>query len=192
MNSGVSMIDTLRDFVAKVNEIGVEYMVTGSFAMSAYGEIRMTRDIDIVMQILPSQADGFTHLFQSDYYVNIESVRSAIARRSLFNIVSHAHGGKLDCIIMKDTEFARSSFARRFKATVSGVEFWTTTKEDLIIAKLNWARDTFSEMQIRDVANLTASEYDVGYVANWVGRLDLIDIWSEVETWKTQRRKRGT
>ena len=30
------MIETLRDFVVKTNELGIEYMVTGSFAMSAY------------------------------------------------------------------------------------------------------------------------------------------------------------
>lgn len=49
MNQGIAMNDTLRDFVKKVNELGIEYMITGSYAMSAYGEIRMTRDIDILL-----------------------------------------------------------------------------------------------------------------------------------------------
>jgi hypothetical protein len=110
----------------------------------------------------------------------------------MFNVISHIHGGKIDCIVMKDTDFARTSFQRKYRVIVSEVEFWTTTKEDLIIAKLNWARDSHSEMQIRDIANLTSSEYDSAYVEAWVGRLQLESIWREVEQWKTQQRKAGS
>jgi hypothetical protein len=189
MKPGLSMIETLRDFVSKAGELGLEYMVTGSFAMSAYGEIRFTRDIDIVLQLAEDQATRFARLFEADYYVSEESVKRAILRRSMFNVINQEHGGKLDCIVMKDTDFARTSFSRRYKVTISGIEFWTTTREDLIIAKLNWARDTHSEMQIRDIANLTSREYDSEYVAGWVQRLDLQNIWTEVEKWKTQREK---
>ena len=183
------MIETLRDFVHKSNALKIDYMVTGSFAMSAYGEIRFTRDIDIVLQISEDQATGFARLFEPDSYVSEESVKRAILRESIFNVINHEHGGKLDCIVMKDTEFARASFDRRYKVTVSGVEFWTTTREDLIVAKLNWARETHSEMQIRDIANLTKTEYDSGYVDGWIERLDLRSIWTAVEEWKIRQEK---
>lgn len=178
------MIETLRDFVAKANVLGIEYMVTGSFAMSAYGEIRFTRDIDVVLQIATEQAKDFSELFENDYYVSEASIKRAILRKSMFNVINHEFGGKLDCIVMKEGEFARASFARRYKVTVSGIEFWTTTKEDLIVAKLDWARDTHSEMQIRDIANLTSTEYDSVYVAEWVMQLGLQSVWSEVDEWK--------
>lgn len=117
------MIETLRDFVAKANELGLEYMVTGSYAMSAYGEIRMTRDIDIVVQMDEEHLTRFVKLFEGEYYINGDSVLRAIRLRSMFNIISNAHGGKIDCIIAKNTAFARESFGRRFKVTVSGIEF---------------------------------------------------------------------
>jgi hypothetical protein len=191
MNKGFSMIETLRDFVSKANVLGIEYMVTGSFAMSAYGEIRFTRDIDVVLQIAEAQAAGFAQLFMADYYVSEESVKRAILRKSMFNVINQEHGGKLDCIVMKDTDFARTSFSRRYKVTISGMEFWTATREDLIVAKLSWARDTHSEMQIRDIANLTSSEYDSDYVASWIERLDLRNVWNEVEEWTIHRAKTG-
>ena len=181
------MIETLRDFVEKAKSLGIEFMVTGSYAMSAFGEIRMTRDIDVVIQIDRARAKDFFELFKDDYYVSDEGVRNAIARRSMFNVISLAHGGKIDCIVMKDSDFARQSFRRRWKATVAGIEFWTITKEDLIISKLNWARDSRSEMQIRDIANLTDTEYDSAYVNSWIDRLRLNDIWSEVGQWKIRR-----
>ncbi len=37
VKKGISMIETLRDFVAKANELRIDFMVIGSFAMSAYG-----------------------------------------------------------------------------------------------------------------------------------------------------------
>jgi len=89
--------------------------------------------------------------------------------------------------VQKDTEFARTSFLRRYKEKVAGVEFWTTTREDLIISKLHWAKDTHSEMQIRDIANLTATEYDSAYVNGWIDKLGLHEIWDEVDQWKTQQ-----
>lgn len=48
--TSMSMIETLRDFVAKMERRGIEYVVTGSYAMAAYGEVRMTRDIDVVVR----------------------------------------------------------------------------------------------------------------------------------------------
>ena len=182
------MIETLRDFIAKMNKLGIEYMVTGSYAMSAYGEIRMTKDIDVVIELSSANVKIFFELFIENYYVSEESIRRAIDRLSMFNLVNNEHGGKIDCIIQKDTDFARSCFARRYKVSVAGVDYWNTTKDDLIVSKLLWARDSRSEMQIRDIVNLTASGYDAKYVSRWVARLDLIDVWAEVEKWKILHR----
>ena len=192
MRFGSSMIEILRDFVTKMNALEIEYMLTGSFAMSAYGEIRMTRDIDVVIQLAEKNITPLFALFRDDYYVSEDSIRRALEMRSMFNVISLDHAGKVDCIIQKDTDFARSSFERRYKVAVSGVEFWTITKEDLIISKMAWARETYSEMQIRDIANLTSSEYDSEYVDEWIERLKLQVVWSTVEKWKTQRENHGS
>ena len=180
------MIETMRDFIEKIDDLGIEYMVTGSYAMSAYGEIRMTRDIDVVLQVTEKDIKPLFDRFKGEYYVNNASIRRAVDRKSMFNVVSLAHGGKVDCIIQKNTEFARTSFSRRYKEKAAGIVFWTTTREDLIISKLNWAKDTHSEMQIRDIAKLTDAEYDSAYVTNWISRLGLHEIWGEVKQWKTQ------
>ena len=82
MPGSYSMIDTLREFVEKAGELSVEYMVAGSFAMSDYGEIRSTRDIDIVIQLPEKQASSFVASFGGTYYISEDSVRRAIASRS--------------------------------------------------------------------------------------------------------------
>ena len=40
------MLVTLKDVAERLNDLGIEYMVTGSFAMSAYATARTTLDID--------------------------------------------------------------------------------------------------------------------------------------------------
>src|SRR5205085_7074558 len=101
MKKGISMIETMRDFITKVDRLGIEYMVTGSYAMSAYGEIRMTKDIDIVVELAPEKTHSFFELFKDDYYVSEPSIRRAADHSGMFNIVNLVHGGKIDCIIRK-------------------------------------------------------------------------------------------
>ncbi|QYO65701.1 hypothetical protein [Leptolyngbya sp. 7M] len=164
-------------------------MISDSYAMSVYGEIRTTRDIDVVIELQREDVARFAHAFRDDYYVSDDSIRSAISRRSMFNLISHQHGGKIDCIIGKDTDFARESFRGRIRANIADVIVWVTTKEDLIIAKLNWARDTHSGTQIRDIASLTDSDYDAEYVEHWIDSLGLQNIWSKVLNGRHNERK---
>jgi hypothetical protein len=40
-------LDVLKDVSIKLEKSGIDYMLSGSFAMSYYAEPRMTRDLDI-------------------------------------------------------------------------------------------------------------------------------------------------
>ena len=52
------------------------------------------------------------------------------------------------------------------------------SKEDLMISKLDWARDSQSEMHLRDVKNLAATGYDTEYVEYWTNTLGLSNLWN--------------
>lgn len=43
-------IEVLADVADRLERIGVQYMLTGSFAMNLYAEPRMTRDLDLVFR----------------------------------------------------------------------------------------------------------------------------------------------
>ncbi|MET0849870.1 MAG: hypothetical protein ABW020_01970, partial [Candidatus Rokuibacteriota bacterium] len=55
--------------------------------------------------------------------------------------------------------------------------------EDLIISKLDWARDTRSAIQLADVRNLLRSvpHLDREYLAHWTARLGLSGAYREAE-----------
>jgi hypothetical protein len=58
---------------------------------------------------------------------------------------------------------------------------WLISAEDLVISKLLWAKDSYSEMQLKDVRNLieTVDNLDLKYVENWIQKLDLKQIYKE-------------
>lgn len=189
MASPLSMTETLKDLVSRFEDLKIEYMVTGSFAMGVYVPSRTTYDIDVVLEIREDQAESFERRFSPDFYVDSLSVRRAIGNESMFNIVSNVNGVKVDCIIRKGDAFERVKFQRREKADIEGIDFWVSSKEDLMLSKLQWARNTLSEMQLRDIARLAETGYDQPYLGDWIGRLDLGAVWDKVEEWKTQAEK---
>lgn len=173
-------IDVLRDLAGRFTQGHIDYMLTGSLAMNYYAQPRMTRDIDIVVALDAKDAiDAITGLFSSDYYVAREAIINAIAHESVFNLIHHETVVKVDCIVRKKSDYRRLEFERRRAITVQGFSVWITSKEDLIISKLDWARDSRSELQLRDVRNLLATGYDITYLEQWTRQLGLYDLWQE-------------
>jgi hypothetical protein len=125
----------LRNVIARLDGAGIAYMLTGSVAMSVYAEPRMTRDIDIVVELAAGDTRRVVGLFSPDYYVSDEAVRNAIAARSLFNLFNLAKLVKVDLIVRNDDEFQRHQFARRMRHDLGGTLTWVISKEDLILAK---------------------------------------------------------
>ena len=62
---------------------------------------------------------------------------------------------------------------------MDGIPVWLVSKEDLIISKLYWAKDSHSELQLRDVKNLLNSSYDADYLESWTRKLELHELLKE-------------
>jgi len=172
-------LDILRDVTKRFDEAGIQYMLTGSFALNYYAEPRMTRDIDVVVALAPNDAESVVALFEDDYYVPRNAVVRALTNQSLFNIIHNESIFKVDCIIRKDTEYRRLEFERRQRVKVDDIKLWIVSKEDLTISKLLWAKDSHSDFQLRDVKNLLKSGYDADYLKTWTRRLGLDELLRE-------------
>ena len=172
-------LDVIRDVTNKFRTAGIEYMLTGSVAMTYYARPRMTQDIDLVVALEARDIDRVTTLFETDYYVDRDAVTRAIASESLFNVIHNQAFIKVDCIVRKSTEYRLLEFKRRQEVSIQGIKVWIVSKEDLIISKLYWARDSHSEFQLRDVRNLLAAGYDAAYLAEWTRKLGVQDLLEE-------------
>lgn len=172
-------LDIVRDVSARLERGGLAYMLTGSMAMNYYAQPRMTRDIDLVVALTPPDTDKIVRLFSPDYYVSREAVSSSIAHESLFNLIHQESVIKVDCIVRKNTPYRRAEFEHRQRITIEDFSTWIASKEDLIISKLWWAKDSHSEQQLRDVKNLAGTGCDTDYIERWTKELGLHILWQE-------------
>ena len=176
-------LEFVKQIVSRLEASGIPYMMTGSMAMAIYAIPRMTRDIDLVIECDPDQIDRIAELFEVDCYVDIEEIREAISRRSMFNIIHSKSMIKADFIIRKDEEYRKLEFDRRREFQVEDTRMWVVAPEDLILSKLHWSKTTPSEMHTRDVRTIieTVPDLDWTYLAKWSESLGLSDLLEEAK-----------
>jgi len=172
-------LEVLKIVTRRLNEAGIPYMITGSIAANYYTIPRMTRDIDIVIELEKDDIDNFVGLFEKDFYLNRETVTNEVSRRGMFNLIHNRYVVKIDFIINKSSAYQKAAFSRRKQILIEQSPMWFVSAEDLVISKLLWARDSHSEMQLKDVANLmeTVDDLDSEYIDNWIRELGLEQIY---------------
>jgi hypothetical protein len=179
--------ELLSRVVRCLDDLGIDYMLTGSYASSIQGEPRSTHDIDLVVALSPSDADKLVEVFpDEEFYLSPPAMREAIDRRGMFNVIHMESGYKVDFWVLKDHPFDISCFARKRQETVWGLTLKVSTPEDTILAKLRWSRQCGgSEQQFRDVLRVYEVQspgLDMAYLEDWANRLDVADLWARVKS----------
>jgi hypothetical protein len=175
-------LNILQSVTAQLEGAGISYMVTGSMAANFYAVPRMTRDIDLVIELSERDVDRVTRLFQQEYYIDRDMVERAVRDHAMFNMIHNALVVKVDCVVRKETEYRREEFARRRAVSVAGQRVFIVSPEDLILSKLDWAKESRSQVQLDDVRNLLRSVQglDAEYLNRWADRLGLTTLYQEV------------
>ncbi len=152
-------------------------------AMSHYATPRMTRDIDLVVAFYHRDVERVLDIFSPDYYVAPEAALTAVLHQTSFNVIYQRNLIKVDLMIRKNEEYRKTEFGRKKKVIINGLEgqeIWIVSKEDLILSKLDWAKDSLSAQQLMDVVNLIASGCDWEYLKLWSTQLHLTDMLTRV------------
>ena len=176
-------LEVLKIVTRRLNGAHIPYMISGSIAANYYAVPRMTRDIDIVIELKHSNIDLFTGLFEDDFYVNKEMILNEVSREGMFNLIHNQYIFKIDFIMKKSSAYQQTAFSRRKEILIEGCTMWYISAEDLIISKLMWAKNSHSEMQLRDVRNLTETvkDLDTRYMDDWLGQLGLERLYKEAK-----------
>ncbi len=179
----IDELEVLKIVTKKLELNNIPYMVTGSIAANFYTIPRMTRDIDIIIEINKDDAKKIFSLFADDFYIDLNSIKEAINNYHIFNIIHNTGIVKVDFIIKKNLEYRKVEFERRQSIFFEGMKLYITSPEDLVISKLFWAKDSLSEMQLKDVKNIlnTVPALDMIYIKKWISKLGLDDIYKKVK-----------
>jgi hypothetical protein len=175
-------LEVLKEVARRLDAAGIPYMLTGSTAANFYAVPRMTRDIDIVVEMSERDVERFIRAFENDHYLEPATVRQAVKSRGMFNVIHDPYVIKVDFVVRKETPYRRKEFSRRKKVSVDGQVLYLVAPEDLILSKLAWAKDSKSEVQLGDVRNLLQSvkRLDRRYLARWAKQLVVGSVYRKV------------
>ena len=161
----------LNILVDQLDRADIPHMITGSFASTYHGISRTTLDVDVVIDPSPQNLAPFLdHLSQMGFYVSEANATAALLARTQFNVIHIETVWKIDLIIRKNRPFSETEFARREAANILGVDTYVASAEDIILAKLEWAKDSASERQLRDIEGIIeikADQLDRAYLSIW-------------------------
>ncbi len=179
----MSVAEVFRRITAALDQAGIPYMLTGSFASAYYGVPRSSQDIDLIIEATPARLQTFIQLLpSSEYYVDLDTALEAQKRQSLFNVIDLLTGWKIDLIFRKSRPFSEEEFGRRKQVLLQGFAIFAASAEDVVVAKLEWAKLAQSQRHIEDVAGILRMRWDSldhGYLEKWIVALGLPTEWKD-------------
>ena len=189
MSRGSSeLVRALIPVIEALEDLGVPHYISGSVASSAHGLPRSTQDVDLVAALGAAHVDAFAGELESDYYIDADVVRDAIARRSSFNAIHLETMIKLDVFTLQEREFAAEALQRaqptRVRLERGAPPMRVSTPEDIVLHKLDWYEKghRISERQWLDVSGvikIQGASLDLIYLRKWSGELGLADLLEE-------------
>ena len=178
-------LEVLLDFTRVLDELGIKYVVVGSFASSARGFQRATRDVDILAQIGLDEVDSIYERLSNRYYIDRLSIRSAVINRSHFNAIHLDSMFKVDVFVPSDSDrLSQQQLSRQLPEKLtpdSDAIVYVATAEDTLLAKLIWYRKghEVSDRQWADVLGiirLQGERLDRAYLEDWAEQLGIKEL----------------
>lgn len=132
--------DTLTRLLAVLSRLAVRFHLTGGITSVAYGEPRMTQDIDIVVDnaaLVRGLDDFLATATEAGFLLEPAAVRRAVAEKSMFQLFDMAEALKIDVYPreMIPGELDRSVSMELF----SCLSLPVVSRPDAAASKLVWA-----------------------------------------------------
>ena len=184
----MEQVEVFLIFTERLEEAGIKYMTTGSVASMLYGVPRFTHDLDVVIDLAPSQIEDVISAFPfEEFYcpprdvIKIESNRPL---RGHFNVIHHKTGFKADIYIHRSDQLQLWGLAKKTRIDISEEQgLWVAPPEYVIVRKLEYYREGHSEKHLQDIAGMLEISGDIidkRVIQEWVEKFDLSSQWAEV------------
>lgn len=162
-----------------LDNLKIDYFITGGFAVSVWGRPRATFDIDIVVKMLEPQVNQLVSAWRMMYdagYADANMAREAIQQGGEFNFIDPNTGIKVDFWSKKESPNSPREFERKKTKKISEQKIHFISPEDLILSKLQWYKLSPLEKHMEDIESILKISGDIldkEYLAHWIEKLKL-------------------
>ena len=177
---------TPEELLAKIAEIlgelEIPYAITGGFGVSVWGNPRSTNDIDVIVEMAEKNVKPLVNkitALNKNIYADEDMVRDALSHKSEFNFIDPDMGFKIDFFVLSDNAYNKLKIKRAILREVFGItKAYFVSPEDLILSKLLWSKENYSQKQLEDVKTVLRNrkiKLDMKYLKNWATKHGTID-----------------
>jgi hypothetical protein len=180
-----------RTVLDALDATGVEYLIGGAVAVWAWGDVRTTRDLDAVIELLPEAIPALSReLEKRGMLVPVDIILDVVITPGgdlPINAIHMYSGYKAELFLLRaGDDFRAEAMRRRLLADLGPPlgQVWVHSPEDLILYKLRYFSISRQSKHVRDIAGILTAigdELDYAYLSHWVERLGLTDVWREVQ-----------
>ncbi|MBN1494972.1 nucleotidyl transferase AbiEii/AbiGii toxin family protein [Candidatus Peregrinibacteria bacterium] len=173
--------ELLKNIAGIFEKLKLPYSVTGGMAVLIWGRPRFTADIDIVIEIKPSDVKGLVQALMDlskSGYIDEDIANEIVRRGGEFNFIDGPTGVKVDFWVSDNGEFDLSRLKRRVAKEILGQKIYFVSPEDLILSKLRWFKESRSNRHLEDaesVLKISGDNLDKNYLAVWANKLGIRD-----------------
>ena len=165
---------TAVDFVGRVidalNQLGIPFMLVGSFSSNLYGIPRSTKDADFVVQLDPSKFQPLVAALTPEFDVDPQVAFETITSTTRYRMKHRATAFMVELFELSPDAHDQSRFARRAAITFAGRPAYAASAEDVVVTKLRWSLHGKRAKDVDDARNvlaLQAGKLDLGYIRGW-------------------------
>jgi hypothetical protein len=200
-DNGIPFAEFVQLVLDALDAADVKYLIGGAVAVWAWGEVRTTRDIDLVIELpFESMLTLSQELEKRDMLVPVETMVDLMieARADLPISAIHMFSGyKAEFFLLKPADEFRESCLQRRRLVDLGPplgQVYVHSPEDLIVNKVRFFQISQQPKHVRDIASIILNldqELDYEYIDHWIQTLGLVKPWREVQDRVAQLRNRA-
>ena len=182
------MTELITLFIEPLEQHGLRYLVTGSVAAMAYGEPRLTNDIDLILEIKPEDIDSLTQAFPGSHYylppleiIHSERVRSQRGHLNIFHLETML---KADIYLAGSDPLHHWAFQHSQRMEIEGTSVAFAPPEYVILRKLEFFQEGGSEKHLRDIASILIEsnlELNTPYLEQEILARGLCESWQRAK-----------
>jgi hypothetical protein len=169
---------TVVDFL---NQNEVPYAIVGSVASIAFGETRMTADMDVLADLSVDHVTALVRWFSGpDWYVSEPAVREAVRQRRQFNVIHTLTGHKVDVYLPRSSDDVRALRRAIQRILANRTKGLIAHPNDIIGGKMRFYSEGRSSKHLTDIASVlknSASLIDFEELDARADELGMLPVW---------------